>query len=186
MNDRLLQRWMVFKIQDISSIVTVQPFDYVKSGCFLITDESRKRGRCEPQGVWKHATLETFLCSERVILSKMFAKLIVIFMPIFICVFSHFLYSYNCLHFRSSLELQSPATEEPAAAQYSGAKRFLHDGRHQSCFSDHGQMRERSKNYEIRVSSIELLIDSVVNRSFMEAILIQRWLLIGQFGVSLN
>ena len=84
------------------------------------------------------------------------------------------LYSYNYLHFRLSLELQSPATEEPAAAQYSGTKRFLHDRRHQSCFSDHGQMRERSKNYEIRVSSIEVLIDSVVNRSFMEAILIQR------------
>lgn len=85
---------MVFKIQGISSIFTVQPFEYVKSGYILITDESRKRGGCEPQGVWKHATLENVLCSERVILSKMFAKLIVFCMPIFICVFicvfSHF------------------------------------------------------------------------------------------------
>ena len=87
MHARLLHRWMVFKIQDISSIVTVQPFEYVKSGYFLVTDESRKRVGCEPQGVWKHATLENFLCSERVILSKMFAKLIVIFMPIFIACF---------------------------------------------------------------------------------------------------
>ena len=63
MYDRLLQRWMVFKIQGISSIFTVQPFENVKSGCFLITNESRKRGGCEPQGVWKHATVETFLCS---------------------------------------------------------------------------------------------------------------------------
>ena len=84
---------MVFKIQDISSIVTVQPFEYVKSGYFLITDESRQRGGCEPQGVWKHASPENFLCSEsQVILSKMFAKLIVIFILIFICVFSLLLY----------------------------------------------------------------------------------------------
>ena len=56
---------------------TVQPFEYVKLGYFLLTNESRQRQECEllgvpwgmlPQKISKFWCSETpFLCSERAI-----------------------------------------------------------------------------------------------------------------------
>ena len=102
-NTKLLQHfWIVSKVP--ANMQTVQPFKYVKTGYFLMTNESRERWGCEPLGIWGYATPDNFDALKRYscvlrgrVLSKIFAKLIVIFQHIFISVFSHTSTRFSCI-----------------------------------------------------------------------------------------
>ena len=99
-NESKIENHLINFSFSIFNIQTVQPFEYVQSGCFLnnrrITWAPRVRAAkggleaCYPRKFWNLDAVKRYSCVLRgPFISKMFAKLTVIIMPIFICLFLH-------------------------------------------------------------------------------------------------